>query len=211
MPWGRLIALGAAAGVAPGDVVACEGRPPLLLRGGAHTVGRSKSCRAVLGHSRVSAHHALFSRSARGEAVVADSSKFGTYVNGSLVGKGRTAPLAHGDVVALVAPTLPDGLLYRFELLAPQLTDGCGPRADSAAAGASPLAPPQAVGPAAALPAPAAHSPSAALGVSGLGVSALGAPACVRRYSSAASVVAWAAASAACSTAALACAFQPSL
>jgi hypothetical protein len=91
---------------------------PLTLRGTAHVLGRSKSCRSVVSHSRVSAQHCVFYRAADGAALLEDLSRYGTFVNGHLIGKGGSAPLADGDVVTLLAPSGPDAITLRVEMLA---------------------------------------------------------------------------------------------
>ena len=48
---------------------------------------------------------------------VEDLSRYGTFVNGVLVGKGQSAALRHGDQLALVSPSAADGILYRVELV----------------------------------------------------------------------------------------------
>ena len=78
---------------------------PLTLRGTAHVLGRSKSCRSVVSHSRVSAQHCVFYRAADGAALLEDLSRYGTIVSVHLIGKGGSAPLADGDVVTLLAPS----------------------------------------------------------------------------------------------------------
>ena len=113
--WARLVSEGgggAADGAAPLTAV--------LLRESTHVLGRSKSCRTVLAHSRVSAQHCVIYRG-QGQSASSvqldDLSRYGTFVNGVLVGKGQSAPLRHGDQLALVSTSAVDGILFRVELV----------------------------------------------------------------------------------------------
>ena len=105
-----------------------EGSAPArsVLRGAAHMIGRSKSCKTVLTHGRVSGQHACIFRTT-GQVLLEDRSRFGTFLNGELVGKGGSAPVRHGDRIALLAPAKPDGIVFRIELTLPELTAGNPP------------------------------------------------------------------------------------
>ena len=91
----------------------------VLLRESSHVLGRSKSCRTVLAHSRVSAQHCVIYRGQENASSVQleDLSRYGTFINGVLVGKGQSAPLRHGDRLALVSTSAADGILFRVELV----------------------------------------------------------------------------------------------
>ena len=69
--------------------------------------------------------------------IIEDRSKYGTFVNGVLVGKGCTAPLVHGDTLSLLAPAPPDGIRYTLQILQPDPEPSAGSSLD---AGRAPVA-----------------------------------------------------------------------
>ena len=108
------------------------GQAPLrsVLRGGAHMIGRSKVCKTVVTHGRVSGQHAVFFRTT-GQVLLEDRSRFGTFLNGELLGKGASAPVRDGDRIGLLGAARPEGIVFRLEL---------GPNASLGPAGAAPAA-----------------------------------------------------------------------
>lgn len=116
--WGGLILVEGGEGVAPSRST---------LRGAAHMIGRSKVCKTVVAHGRVSGQHAAFFRTA-GALLLEDRSRFGTYVNGELVGKGGSAPVRDGDRLSLLAPSGSDAIVFRVEVfaMAPASAALCG-------------------------------------------------------------------------------------
>lgn len=60
-------------------------------------LGRSKACRTIFASGKISGQHAVIYRTA-GRVLVEDRSRFGTFVNGELVGKGGSVPVRqHGS------------------------------------------------------------------------------------------------------------------
>ena len=130
--WGALILEEGGEGGAPSRTV---------LRGAAHMIGRSKACRTVITNARVSGQHAVLFRTT-GQVLLEDRSRFGTFLNGELIGKGGSAPVRSGDRVALLAPMKPEGIVFRIELAPgqPQSATG-GPTAGTPATPADPPVP----------------------------------------------------------------------
>jgi hypothetical protein len=113
--WGRLRLEGGGSDAA--------GVPPVsLLRGAEHVIGRSKVCKLVLQSSRISGQHAAFFVTA-GALLLEDRSRYGTFHNGNLIGKGGSVPVHHGDRISLLAPAPPDGVLFRLEITDPRALD----------------------------------------------------------------------------------------
>ena len=113
--WGRLRLEGGGSDAA--------GVPPVsLLRGAEHIIGRSKVCKLVFQSSRISGQHAAFFVTA-GALLLEDRSRYGTFHNGNLIGKGGSVPVHHGDRISLLAPAPPDGVLFRLEITDPRALD----------------------------------------------------------------------------------------
>ncbi|GBG59520.1 hypothetical protein CBR_g38543 [Chara braunii] len=99
-PWGRLVAINNPFG-------------NIMLKGGETTIGRADAGNDF----SISKHHCRLLKDLHTDVVhIEDLSKNGTYVNGSLIGKGSRAVLHPGDEVCLVSSTneLPS---YVFQLL----------------------------------------------------------------------------------------------
>ena len=58
--------------------------------------------KTVLTHGRISGQHAVFFRTT-GQTLLEDRSRFGTFLNGELLGKGASAPVRGGSI-ALGSP-----------------------------------------------------------------------------------------------------------
>jgi len=124
--WGRLVLESEDPPQPPRAVVEYLAPEVSMLRGSEHLIGRSKSCKTRLGagpdghaaSSKISGQHAAL-YVMKGEALIEDRSRYGTYLNRELIGKGNSAHVKHGDRISLLAGVAGtrDGITFRFELL----------------------------------------------------------------------------------------------
>ena len=75
-------------------------------------IGRSKVCKTVVTHGRVSGQHAVFFRHDGAGAV---GTARGTFLNGELLGKGASAPVRAAIALGCWAPPA-EGIVFRLEL-----------------------------------------------------------------------------------------------